>query len=129
MKVIGISADALHEHYEWIDDIIEIGNKTAPTCVEYPIVCPRRTVAARCTLIRTQIADPLREVSNVYEMTDNGTSSNVSDEEYHIVRAAESYKSPPLLNPFLDSHCLHHRPEKNHPRHAALPRICRPRLR
>ena len=40
VKVIGISADALQEHYEWIDDIIEIGNKTAPTCVEYPIVRP-----------------------------------------------------------------------------------------
>ena len=40
IKVIGISADALQEHYDWIDDIIEIGNKTAPTCVEYPIVRP-----------------------------------------------------------------------------------------
>lgn len=42
VKVIGISADALQEHYDWIDDIIEIGNKTAPTCVEYPIVCTQR---------------------------------------------------------------------------------------
>ncbi|KAF7791708.1 hypothetical protein EIP86_002732 [Pleurotus ostreatoroseus] len=69
VKVIGISADALQEHYEWIDDIIEIGNKTAPTCVEYPI-----------------IADPLKEVSTLYEMIDEGSNSNVSDAEYHTIR-------------------------------------------
>lgn len=38
IKVIGISADPLEDHYEWIGDIIDIGNLTAPTCVEYPIV-------------------------------------------------------------------------------------------
>lgn len=61
IKVIGISADALQEHYEWIDDIIEIGNKTAPTCVEYPI-----------------IADPDRSISNLYEMLDEQDMTNVS---------------------------------------------------
>lgn len=39
VKVIGISADSLQTHFEWIEDIIEIASKRAPTCVEYPIVC------------------------------------------------------------------------------------------
>ncbi|THH00460.1 hypothetical protein EW026_g2076 [Hermanssonia centrifuga] len=70
VKVIGISADALQEHYDWIDDIIEIGNKTAPTCVEYPI-----------------IADPTREVSKLYEMLDESDNSNVSaDDEMYTIR-------------------------------------------
>ena len=38
VKVIGISADSLQTHFEWIEDIIEIASKTAPACVEYPIV-------------------------------------------------------------------------------------------
>ncbi|KAI0779171.1 cysteine peroxiredoxin [Irpex lacteus] len=70
VKVIGISADALQEHYDWIDDIIEIGNKTAPTCVEYPI-----------------IADPRREISKLYQMLDEGDMSNVSaDGEMCLIR-------------------------------------------
>ena len=40
VKVIGISADSLQTHFEWIEDIIEIASKQAPTCVEYPIVRP-----------------------------------------------------------------------------------------
>ncbi|KAI0337396.1 1-Cys peroxiredoxin [Trametopsis cervina] len=70
IKVIGISADALEEHYEWIDDIIEIGNKTAPTCVEYPI-----------------IADPDRSISRLFEMLDEGDVTNVSaDGEMCLMR-------------------------------------------
>ena len=38
VKIIAISADSLQTHFEWIEDIIEIGTKKAPTCVEYPIV-------------------------------------------------------------------------------------------
>ncbi|EKM57744.1 uncharacterized protein PHACADRAFT_251566 [Phanerochaete carnosa HHB-10118-sp] len=60
IKVIGISADALQEHYEWIEDIIEIGNKTAPTCVEYPI-----------------IADPGRKIAEMYEMFDGEEMTNI----------------------------------------------------
>lgn len=77
IKVIGISADALQEHYEWIDDIIEIGNKTAPTCVEYPIVRP----FLPCTLhllTLAQIADPDRKVSRMYKMVDEQDMTNVS---------------------------------------------------
>ncbi|GJE85423.1 peroxiredoxin [Phanerochaete sordida] len=70
VKVIGISADALQEHYEWIEDIIEIGNKTAPTCVEYPI-----------------IADPDRSIAKMYEMLDEQDPSNVSEDgEMNTIR-------------------------------------------
>jgi alkyl hydroperoxide reductase subunit AhpC len=68
-KVIGISADPLQEHFAWIDDIIEIGNKIAPTCVEYPI-----------------IADPQRKVSALYEMFDESNNSNVSDADNNLIR-------------------------------------------
>ncbi|KAI0693154.1 cysteine peroxiredoxin [Cytidiella melzeri] len=70
VKVIGISADALQEHYEWIEDIIEIGNKTAPTCVEYPI-----------------IADPERKIARLYDMLDEEDMTNVSsDGEMCLIR-------------------------------------------
>ena len=88
IKVIGISADALQEHYEWIDDIIEIGNKTAPTCVEYPIVsAPAHRVSWLTTSFPLQIADPDRAVSRLYDMLDEGDLSNVSaDGEMCTVR-------------------------------------------
>jgi glutaredoxin/glutathione-dependent peroxiredoxin len=39
VKVIGISANGLQEHYNWIKDINEYGGKVAPTDVQFPIVC------------------------------------------------------------------------------------------
>ncbi|KAI0071053.1 cysteine peroxiredoxin [Panus rudis PR-1116 ss-1] len=63
VKIIGISADGLQTHHEWIEDIIEIGNKTAPTCVEYPI-----------------IADPERTISKLYDMLDEQDETNVDEE-------------------------------------------------
>ena len=38
MKVIGISANGLESHAEWIKDINEVGSKIAPTNVDFPIV-------------------------------------------------------------------------------------------
>jgi len=39
VKVIGISANGLNDHYKWVKDINEYGTKTAgPTNVEFPIV-------------------------------------------------------------------------------------------
>lgn len=99
IKVIGISADALQEHYEWIDDIIEIGNKTAPTCVEYPIVRPR--VRRPCPRThRAQIADPDRSISNLYEMLDEQDMTNVSPGgDMCTVRwVSESHDDPLFLN-------------------------------
>lgn len=63
VKIIGISTDNVQSHHEWIEDIIEIGNKTAPTCVEYPI-----------------IADPERNISRLYEMLDEQDETNVDGE-------------------------------------------------
>ncbi|KAJ3491577.1 hypothetical protein NLI96_g603 [Meripilus lineatus] len=63
VKVIGISADSLQTHFEWIEDIIEIASKTAPTCVEYPI-----------------IADTERKVSLLYDMLDHQDMTNVDEE-------------------------------------------------
>ncbi|KAK7685477.1 hypothetical protein QCA50_011341 [Cerrena zonata] len=63
VKVIGLSTDNVQSHNEWIEDIIEIGNKTAPTCVEYPI-----------------IADPDRDISRLYDMLDEQDETNVDEE-------------------------------------------------
>ncbi|KAL4246667.1 peroxiredoxin family protein [Abortiporus biennis] len=63
VKVIGISADAIQTHYEWIEDIIEIGNKTAPTCVEYPL-----------------IGDGDRKISLLYDMLDQQDTTNVDED-------------------------------------------------
>ncbi|TCD69555.1 hypothetical protein EIP91_007179 [Steccherinum ochraceum] len=60
VQIIAISADTLKTHFEWIEDIIEIGTKTAPTCVEYPI-----------------IADEDRKVSTLYDMLDKQDATNV----------------------------------------------------
>jgi len=60
VKIIAISADTLKTHFEWIEDIIEIGIKKAPTCVEYPI-----------------IADEDRKVSTLYDMLDGQDATNV----------------------------------------------------
>lgn len=38
VKVIGISANALNDHHEWINDINEYGCKIGPTDVQFPIV-------------------------------------------------------------------------------------------
>lgn len=38
VKVIGISANGLKEHGDWIKDINEYGSKFAPTNVDFPIV-------------------------------------------------------------------------------------------
>lgn len=57
VKVIGISADTLQTHFEWIEDIIEIASKTAPACVEYPIVCLFPISSIRSTGIFTSFKD------------------------------------------------------------------------
>ena len=78
-------------HRDWQQDradMCRVPHRASPVCAP----------AVRSTLIRTQIADPLKEVSTLYEMIDEGSNSNVSDAEYHTVRAARSYTGPPLLN-------------------------------
>jgi len=64
VKIIGISADTLKSHFEWMEDIEEIGpiilNNAAPACVEYPI-----------------IADTDRKISVLYDMLDEQDTTNV----------------------------------------------------
>ncbi|THH28473.1 hypothetical protein EUX98_g5721 [Antrodiella citrinella] len=62
VKIVAISADTLKTHFDWIEDIIEIGNKKGPTCVEYPI-----------------IADEDRKVSMLYDMLDAQDPTNVDE--------------------------------------------------
>jgi alkyl hydroperoxide reductase subunit AhpC len=38
VKVIGISANSLREHHEWVKDINEYGAKFGPTDVQFPVV-------------------------------------------------------------------------------------------
>ena len=38
MKVIGISANGLEEHKDWVKDINSYGAKVGPTDVQFPIV-------------------------------------------------------------------------------------------
>jgi glutaredoxin/glutathione-dependent peroxiredoxin len=40
VKVIGISANGLEDHHEWVKDINEYGGKVGPTDVKFPIVSP-----------------------------------------------------------------------------------------
>ena len=81
----------MEEHYEWIDDIIEIGNKTAPTCVEYPIVRFSCRPYPGTLLTLQQIADPAREISALYEMLDDQDDTNVSEdgEMYTVCSACD----------------------------------------
>lgn len=83
VKIIGLSTDNVQSHHEWIEDIIEIGNKTAPTCVEYPIVrlishcLPSPSFISRET---RKIADPDRDISRLYDMLDEQDETNVDEE-------------------------------------------------
>ncbi|KAH8103136.1 1-Cys peroxiredoxin [Cristinia sonorae] len=66
VKIIAISVDSLKTHFEWIDDIIEIGNMMSPsipTCVEYPI-----------------IADGERQIATLYGMLDEQDKTNVDED-------------------------------------------------
>ncbi|KAK1220798.1 peroxiredoxin 1, partial [Marasmius sp. AFHP31] len=59
-KVIGISANGLEEHYQWVKDINEFGGKKyGPTDVQYPI-----------------IADPDRKISYRWDMLDYQDATN-----------------------------------------------------
>ncbi|KAG8763433.1 hypothetical protein FRC11_003918 [Ceratobasidium sp. 423] len=60
VKVIGISANGLESHTEWIKDINEVGSKIAPTNVQFPI-----------------IADADRQISTLYDMLDAVDPTNV----------------------------------------------------
>lgn len=59
VKVIGISANALNDHHEWINDINEYGCKIGPTDVQFPI-----------------IADEDRRISTLYDMLDEQDATN-----------------------------------------------------
>ncbi|KAJ8090275.1 peroxiredoxin 1 [Marasmius tenuissimus] len=59
-KVIGISANGLEEHYQWVKDINEFGGKKyGPTDVQYPI-----------------ISDPDRKISYRWDMLDYQDATN-----------------------------------------------------
>ncbi|KAJ4490692.1 thioredoxin-like protein [Lentinula aciculospora] len=61
IKVIGISANGLEEHYKWVKDINEYGTKNvSETDVQYPI-----------------IADSDRRVSYLYDMLDYQDATNI----------------------------------------------------
>lgn len=67
VKIVGISVDSVQSHFEWIQDIEEIGpiilNNSAPACVEYPI-----------------IADRDRQISILYDMLDEQDPTNVDSQ-------------------------------------------------
>jgi alkyl hydroperoxide reductase subunit AhpC len=60
VKVIGLSANGIESHHEWIKDINEVGAAIAPTNVQFPI-----------------IADSDRRVSTLYDMLDAVDPTNV----------------------------------------------------
>ena len=83
VKIIGLSTDNVQSHNEWIEDIIEIGNKTAPTCVEYPIVrnlFSSISMTPLHTCRNWKIADPDRDISRLYDMLDEQDETNVDEE-------------------------------------------------
>ncbi|KAF5317916.1 hypothetical protein D9611_014426 [Ephemerocybe angulata] len=59
VKVIGISANDLEEHHQWVKDINAYGGKVGPTDVQFPI-----------------IADPDRKISVLYDMLDEQDATN-----------------------------------------------------
>jgi len=59
VKVIGISANNLEDHKNWVQDINSFGSKVGPTDVQFPI-----------------IADPDRKVSTLYDMLDEQDATN-----------------------------------------------------
>ncbi|KAG6837552.1 hypothetical protein H0H93_007733 [Arthromyces matolae] len=65
VKVIGISANGLDDHNKWIQDINEYGGKFGPTDVQFPIRADQ-----------SQIADPDRKVSTLYDMLDAQDATN-----------------------------------------------------
>lgn len=60
VKVLGISANGLESHHQWVKDIESYGAKTAPTNVQFPI-----------------IADLDRRISVLYDMLDEQDATNV----------------------------------------------------
>ncbi|KIJ70184.1 hypothetical protein HYDPIDRAFT_121695 [Hydnomerulius pinastri MD-312] len=59
VKIIGISANGLHDHKAWVEDINEYGAKYGPTDVKFPI-----------------IADEDRKISTLYDMLDEQDATN-----------------------------------------------------
>jgi len=59
VKVIGISANGLQSHHDWVKDINEYGAKVGPTDVQFPI-----------------IADEDRKISTLYDMLDEQDATN-----------------------------------------------------
>lgn len=59
VKVIGISANNLEDHKNWVQDINSFGSEVGPTDVQFPI-----------------IADPDRKVSTLYDMLDEQDATN-----------------------------------------------------
>ncbi|KAH7887831.1 thioredoxin-like protein [Phlebopus sp. FC_14] len=59
VKVIGISANGLHDHNKWLEDISDYGAKVGPTNVKFPI-----------------IADEDRKISTLYDMLDEQDATN-----------------------------------------------------
>lgn len=72
VKIIGISAISLEDHYRWIQDINDYGSKVGPIDVQFPIVntCPFDPFSALVTSlgIRTQIADEDRKISTLHSL-------------------------------------------------------------
>lgn len=93
----------------------------------YPCSSILYTVITRCI----QIADPSRKISELYEMLDEGSTTNVSKEhEMYTVRRDHGLTRLTFsLNIPTGPHCLHHRPHKDHPCNATLPRHCGTRFR
>ena len=79
VKIIGISAISLEDHYRWIQDINDYGSKVGPIDVQFPIVntCPFDPFSALVTSlgIRTQIADEDRKTSTLYDISQRQRSS------------------------------------------------------
>ncbi|KIM90696.1 hypothetical protein PILCRDRAFT_58905 [Piloderma croceum F 1598] len=59
VKVIGISANGLQSHRDWVKDINDYGAKVGPTDVQFPI-----------------IADEDRKISTLYDMLDEQDATN-----------------------------------------------------
>ncbi|EKM59611.1 uncharacterized protein PHACADRAFT_170200 [Phanerochaete carnosa HHB-10118-sp] len=60
VKLIGISANGLEDHYKWAKDIEEWGAQFGPTTVDFPI-----------------IADADRKIATLYDMLDEQDPTNV----------------------------------------------------
>lgn len=126
-RLIGLSANGLSEHEEWVKDINEYGSRIGPTDVKFPIVRSIYCLESRSLRLYSQIADESREISTLYDMLDalDPTNRDAKGLPFTVSRVfapvVDLLLTGKMIAILIGSHGVRYRPQEGDPPHGLLP--------